>query len=54
MSFCCNEGIEETKEAVTVISNESVDNTCPGISTVNGEDIGALHSTPLTVTTVNI
>ena len=54
MSSCCNEGIEETEEAVTVINDESVDNTCPGISTVNGEDIGALHTTPLTVTTVDI
>ena len=54
MFFCCNEGIEETGEAVTVISNESVDNTCPGISTVNGEDIGALYFTPLAVTRLDI
>ena len=54
MSFCCNEGIEETGEAVTVISNESVDNTCTSISTVIGKDIGALHSTPLTVTILDI
>ena len=54
MSFSFNEAVEEIGEAVTVISDDSVDNTCPGISTVIGEDIGALYSTPLTVTTLDI
>ena len=54
MSLCCNEGVEETGEAVIVISDEIVDNTCPGIRTVTGEAIGVLYSTPLAVTTLDI
>ena len=54
ISLSCNERIEETGEAATVISDETADNTCPGISTVTVEDIGALYSTPLAVTTLDI